>query len=842
MQTGILVVAATLGMAGAAVAADAASTLKQSTYIEAQPLDRALQSLANTRELAMVYRAELVSKVQAPPVNGELTINEVLEQLLAGTRLTYKFLDEKTVTIVPVDTAASQTGRGATAVSASAPSENAGLQGFWNGFLLAQSNASSVSAYSSSEEGKAGQPGRDAGREPESLEEIIVSAQRREEVLQNVPISISVLNGDQLDASTASGLADALRVVPGLDSTQNQYTGGTILYAVRGVSNATGRAGGGGPIAFYLDGVPYGFIRSAYYPDPSVYDLAQVEFLSGPQGTLYGAGSLNGVLRVLTHNASADEFEFKARALGASVEDGGASYGADMSLNLPLIKGVLGARVVAGFRNDSGWIDAPNRKDVNDGKARNYRLKLHGQLSDTFTADLSLWRSNDDIGAPNLSLENRTITSTRDQSQHQQFDTYGLELRKEFGLLSLSSMTSYIDFDNASFVDGAPSGTTAILDGRWGSRVFSQEVNLVSNLAGPWRWSAGAFYRDAKETVWQFLDRYPPDVRADVFQNDYEDASESYAVYGEVGRQLTDTLELSAGLRYFHDDGTTLLNKAYTSAASGITLQPGSEFESTSEATTPRAVLTWKPSAGQTFYASYSQGFRSGFAQQPNVQTVYPNFTPVEPDKLTNYELGNKGSLGGRLSYEAALFYIDWQDVQQNQNVPLPSGLTTDAQVNGVGASGPGVSFAVTARLFEGFSLSANAGWNDLTADEDIRSGANLIVAKGDRLEFSPEYSFGVGAQYQWTVGAGYTAQVGVAGDYKSPQTSHVMSNLLAPSDSLLIADARVSLLAPSNWSASLFVDNFTDENGTVRYVSVPEWSNRVRPRTIGLQLEYQWN
>lgn len=819
-----------LAFCGAAVA----QTARVSLDIEPQPVRLALKDLGEQTGLQIMFRAEDVAQdeMATPRISGELSAREALERILSNTGLQYRFVNPNTVLISAKD------GVEKTAVVSEAGVLRMAQREMEGSGADPQSMGNGSGAEASQEESREEGGGK--------LEEIVVTAQRREENLQDVPIAITVLGGQELDRSTVSGATEALRLVPGFDSELNQYSAGGASFSVRGVSNSTARGGGAGPIAYYIDGVPFGFVRSAFYPDPSVYDLRQIEFLSGPQGTLYGAGSLNGVLRILTNNANADELELKARASVSTTEHGGQNEGADLAVNVPIVEGILGARAVAGFQNDSGWIDAPNARDVNDEETRNYRLKLHVQPTETLSIDLSAWRSESDIGAPALANASRRITSTRAQPGSQRFDAFGIDINKQFDTFAFSSMTSHIDFNSASLVDGTPAFSLSSLDTRYEANVLSQEFNLISDEEGPWRWSAGAFYRQAEDRTYQFVDRYNP-ASVDSINNDFTDESESYAVYGEIGRDLAEELSLAVGVRYFHDEEEMYLNQQYPTAPASL-LPVRAPFSATSEAWTPRSVLTWTPSAHHTVYASYSQGFRSGFAQQPNVQALYPNFTPVDPDKLVNYEIGTKGSaLNGRLTYETAVFYIDWQDVQQNLRVQLATGLNTTATINGEGASGIGASFSVVARPFGGFELGANASWNDLTFDNDIvQTNANgttsTLFRKGDRLNQSPEYTIGALAGYSWNLSGGYMSRIGVNGTYKAPQITTTLISGSAESDTILIAGATVSIEAPENWALTLFADNITDEDGATTYfTTVPEWATRQRPRTMGLQLTYNF-
>lgn len=808
--------------------------------LPSQALGDSLRAVSMQTNTNLFFDPALVDGKQAKALKVQSTIDEALARLLAGTGIKYEFLDEKTIVLSAEKSKDGDVAFGTEPDAAS----GASLNGFWNRSLLAQS-ASSSSTYASNEEANAAQPAKEGGEEAERLEEIVVTAQKRKENLQNVPISISVLGGDALDESTFSGVTDALQSVPGFANLP-QFSSGSSSFSIRGISSGVSAlANGAGPVAYYVDGVPFGFVRNGFYPtDPSSYDLQRIEVLNGPQGTLYGANALSGVIRVLTNRANTENFSFKARGTGSDTTDGGRNYSGDLAVNVPIIEGRLGARAVVGFRDDSGWIDAPYGNDVNNSEARSYRLRLTALPTDSLSIDLSVWRSELESGAPPLSNDQRRITSLIPQPAEDEFTTYGLELAQEFSGFSLTSMTSYIDYHSHIVPNGVVAGFGILLDNTFDSTVLSEEINLVSSSEGAWRWSAGAFYRSAQDDKYQLV-RSPAGAVL-VLNDDFTDESDSYAVYGEIAYDLSKQWEFALGLRYFHDDQSMHINQAYPAVAS---VPVGVDFDATSKAWTPRAVLTWTPSKDHSLYTSYSQGFRSGFSQQPRVQHAAPSFEPVDPDKLTNYEIGAKGSiLDGGLTYEAAVFYVDWQDVQRSLSILLPPNfnVTTTAVVNGAGASGAGASLALTARPVGGLELGGTASWNDLTLDNDVISGTTVIGRAGNRLSFSPEYTASVFAEYSWELGGGFTARVAGGGNYLPAMLADptvIGGVVVVPkNDSMLTADARFSLAAAEHWTATLFADNLTDEDGTpARGLNPVEWSIRIRPRTIGLQLEYQF-
>jgi iron complex outermembrane receptor protein len=665
------------------------------------------------------------------------------------------------------------------------------------------------------------------------LQEVIVTAQKREESLQKVPISISVLSGTQLENPTITSVTDALSTVPGV-ATNQSYNGGGTLVAIRGVSVGQALFAGSSPVAYYLDSVPFGLVKSAIAPDEDVYDLQRVEVLRGPQGTLYGANALNGVVRVLTNDANLTSFDVKVRASDSGTDGGGNNYRGDVAVNVPLIDDKLAARAVIGYENDSGWIDTPIKRRVNDAERRNYRLKINAQPTDEFSIGLSWWGMRDSYGAPNAAGDNYRNSSVLNQLITTDFDAYALKFGYGFSGYSLSSTTSYLrysdnaNFDFTSYLGGFPYALFTGLD----SNVLSQEILLNSPSDKAWRWSVGGMYRRATEDRLQYDSLLGPVTG---FTDTVDDTSNSFAAFGEVTRIFLDgRLEATAGLRQFEDDVT---QEGHVSPTTPLVRAEG-RFH----ATTPRAVLTWHASDNLMIYGSYSQGFRSGFPQDI---TVAAGFPPVKADKLYNYESGAKGSIwGGRASFEAAVYYMDWEHVQQNLQVPFEN-ITTTAIVNGQSARGKGVDIAVTIQPLTALTFGINASWNNLEMDSAVYSGGLLLFHKGDRLSMSPETTAGASAAYAFALGAsGLMGRLSASANYTSAQ--RYLANPGGPAflpgtgDPMVIGRVGMSIDSAAHWTATLFVDNVNNERGAViRPYELPDLTSRVRARTAGLQLEY---
>jgi outer membrane receptor protein involved in Fe transport len=373
------------------------------------------------------------------------------------------------------------------------------------------------------------------------------------------------------------------------------------------------------------------------------------------------------------------------------------------------------------------------------------------------------------------------------------------------------------------------------------AKVFAQEVNVNSTHEGPWRWSFGGIYRDGNEHLFQLFGFLTPRPV------DFTDTSQSFAVFGELTHiAFNGLLETTAGLRYFEDDVTQRENVLFSGVPGVVPLRTDTTFTKAS----PRFVLTLHPSNHLTAYVSYSEGFRSGSDQNPIVTLAAPGFKPLTEDNLKNYEFGVKGSpWQGRLSFDAAVFYIDWEDVQQPLQVAFGPTFVT-GNVNGGSASGMGAEFGVTAQPVDSLTVGINFSWSDLQNDTDVISltnaGPRIVFPEGSRLNSSPEYTAGGSADYAFAVGSsGYEGTLSVSANYLSKLYSRrlVGTNVIqANSDALLFGRVGFSIESPDRWTATLYADNVTNEEGAILRggaAATNDQDLRPRPRTIGLQLEF---
>lgn len=676
------------------------------------------------------------------------------------------------------------------------------------------------------QEGDAGAP---------ALGEIIVTAQKRSESLQNVPLSVSALGGQALESSSVTSVNDALRSVPGVTS-YNSFQGGMTKFAVRGVASNPSLFNGSSVVGYYLDEIPFAFARFPVSPDANAYDMERVEVLRGPQGTLYGANALNGVVRVLTHDADLDDVQIKARATGSTTRNGGESFRGDAAVNIPLIPGKLALRAVLGYADTAGWIDLPvaGIRDVNDGKTKNLRLKLNAEPTDNLKVEGLVWLNRNEIGSSNNSRDDRTWLARFRQPANTNFDAYGLTLSYDFPTFSILSATSHIKFRNASLIDAPVGGAR-----HWtelAARLWSQELRAVSTGEGPWGWSVGAIYRDAQDNQRQRFDTLNSGLWLD-----FDYGSKSYALFGEISRKfLDDRLTVTGGLRYYKDK-TSYHENAYWNTNP---LLP--DRRETFDAVTPRAVISFRPNTNLSLYASYSQGFRSGFSQNGLVLRITDAAQSVRPDRLHNYEVGAKGKLlDGLLEFDASLYYIDWKDTVQVLNVIVntPVGVFgVNQAINSSSASGLGADLAVTLRPARGFSVGGTVSWNNLEFDRDVYSGTAVLFRKGTRLPESAKLTATGQIGYNFDISDDYNASFSAAVTHSSSIYNTAGFTLLQ-GDNITKLDLEMKLKSKNGWSVSLFADNITDEDGRIRRVGpqpVNDYADRLRPRTVGVQFEFE--
>jgi iron complex outermembrane receptor protein len=678
---------------------------------------------------------------------------------------------------------------------------------------------------------------------PDEIPDIVVTAQKREESSRKVPISIVVLSGKDLDQQTAGGTLEALTKVPGIS--QNASDAGSLLsIAVRGVS-ANGPWGvGGAVVGYYIDNVPFGTVRSAYVPNTNDFDMARIEVLRGPQGTLYGASALNGVVHIVTNEADPTKFEFKTRLNVSAIENGAIGYRGDVAINVPIIPDKLAIRVVGSDEFLGGWVNQPVRgvKNANSVTNKSLRVKVDARPTDYLRIDLLAWISREHEAAAPYADESNNQYTPIEQPETNAFEVFNGKVTLDLPFMSISSSTSYMNMREKLATDFSWLTSPALpttpgiqafqLSTSLPARIFAQEFLVNSSGSGVWRWSAGAFYRKITASSYQTLPFALPG------SYDYRDDSESTAEFFQITRTFADDhVEITAGLRNFNDkvrSRTIILPTSFL---------PYFDDTFKFHAVTPRVVATWLPDSSKTFYVSYSQGFRSGFGQPPLTLASVPSVPPTRPDKLHNYEIGSKGSLfGGKLSYDVSVYYMKWNDVQISGSYEYKPNLFLAAEINGPSASGFGTDISVTLRPVPGLQLGGTLSYNGLKLDGNIYQGPAVLYRKGQRLLSSARDTESFFLNYLFDIGPAFQGRFNAAANFRSKLSSAIIgssgTSMVFDSDSPRFVNASFDLLARNRQMLSFYVENIGNWRGLLvpRSNNSPTTPFRPRPRTYGIQ------
>ena len=694
-----------------------------------------------------------------------------------------------------------------------------------------------------------------------NLGEVIVTAQKRAERIQDVPVAVSVVSGSQLVDSGSVQLTDYAAYVPGMYVDSGGSPGQSTI-SLRGI----GPMGSSATVGVYIDEAPIG--SSGIYNSTSVltfdlmpYDVERIEVLRGPQGTLYGASSIGGQLKYVTVAPALDEFEGKAGLEAVDVTDGSDTdfnYGARISL--PLVKDSLGMSLSYARRELPAYIDnvQTGEEDVNEGTQEGARLALLWQPNDGTSVTLSALRQEvdsdfntqlmeDETGAPiGNGLSTNLILAEPFESR---YDQYSATLNFELGAVTLTSVTSYSDVefsvtqDTSRSFGAALGGLLADIVYDFDQKKLTQEIRLTSSAEDRLEWMLGAFYTDEDNDVGQLLTAYDPGTGEPLpapinplalisLPNEYQE----YAAFANGTYKFTDAFHLSAGLRYAKNDQE--FRQVLTGALFPPSDDPGASDE---DVVTYSVSPEWHISEDTMAYARVATGYRPG---GPNV--FIPGVPPtVDSDEMTSYEVGVKSSLaGGALQVEAAAFFMDWDDIQLA--VTFPNGL--GGLANSGAAESQGVEGSVYWLASENFTVGLNAAYTDAQLTEDNpETGAQA----GDRLPRTPEWSGALFADYVLETGSNLAWQFGGMLRYVGDRISDPSSEPGAvTAGSYTTIDLNAGVIINDRWTIRAFARNVTDESGAITRdidiensalgPAVPDFIGvvPVQPRTFGIGVE----
>lgn len=675
---------------------------------------------------------------------------------------------------------------------------------------------------------------------PDGNPEIVVTAQKREQQLQDVPAAVSALSEARLEELGGTQLRDVADTIPGLELQSDRA--GETRTSIRGISEI---GGGAVSVGVYIDEIPVSTF-TAEGVNLQTFDVDRLEILRGPQGTLYGEGSLGGTIRIITNKPDSTAFAANLEATGLTIDHGGSGLQASGMVNVPLVEGLAALRGVALWRDMPGWIDnvPTGRTNVNDEQSFTGRISLRVTPASGLILDASYIRQDVDSGGPSSGDDQFRNFAGTPEPRSDSFDLLNLTAAYDLGGATLTSATGYFDRSSLSSNDftavapllslifGAPISTARITRPN-DQRVFSQEVRIVSDAAGRLDWTIGAFYKH-DELVIANSTVTSPALPVSVFELRVDETATQWAVFGEVDFALTPRLHAVAGLRYFSED------RDIRSTISGLLplLLSGASandlpVNSSEDVLTAKFSAYYEASDDVLVYGTASSGFRAG-GINPNAFLFPGAPTSFGPETLWNYELGARTSwFGNRLIVNLAVFDIEWDDVIVNaiSGDPLFS-----FSVNGGKAHSRGAELELLATPTRGLQIDATATFTDAEIDETRPIGTTPLAATaGARLPFVPRHRLHAGAQYRFPIAAGLDMRFRVDASHVGRTYSGIDNAATGINEPYGKLDLRVSLLGRS-WEATAFVDNLTDARGELAATG-PGTSLTIPPRTFGLTL-----
>ena len=691
------------------------------------------------------------------------------------------------------------------------------------------------------------------------IEEIIVTATRREASVQSVPLSVSVLTGEDIERLGATGFTDYARTVPGI-SFVDQGWGGE-KHVIRGISSSATLPEVNPTTTLYLDEVPVmgGGIGAHYHADPMLVDIERVEVLRGPQGTLFGASAMGGAIRIITARPDVLNSEGFLSTVVSSYDGGGNGYEFHGMYNMPLNDGKAAIRAVGYYRDLDGFIDnlTTGINNVNTDDIVGARLSGTALVSDNVSITGRIaYQDRESAGINFEEIEDGPRLQSRlPESSRDEWTNYNIVIEADFEWATLLSSTSYLGRSLPLTLDLGPfiEAVFGISNPLWTdvldeTREFIQEVRLISDDSGRFNWIAGVYYQDQEQDWDQDMPSPGLDEKTggaaeaagapdNILISRYNYTMEQLALYGEATYAITDRIELIAGARWFN------IERDFTSNSVGI-LAGGSLSESGASSelgVTPKIGLNFAYSEDLTLYATASEGFRAGGPNTADGSNLpeceqelrdlgYTEFPfSYDSDSLWSYELGAKTRwLDGRASLNAAVYHIDWSDIQTQRF--LDCGITFSENAGDSTVDGVELEFIIDPT--DSFNIILAASYTDATLKEDV---PNLGGSDGDRIPGVPKFTGNVGLSYFFPA---FGRRAFIRGDYQYVSNSYTEFDPAIRHElpAYQIANLRLGITG-EQWTATLFAHNVFDERGilTVEDSVLRRAETATPPRAFGI-------
>lgn len=784
--------------------------------IPAQAADEAVKQLARTFKRSVIFQTDDVATVRTNPLEGRYTIQEALAAMFDETSLEGSLTKNGVIFVSRAEQAGDR--------QVQESEVNNGNHG------VKRTLFGAIAAFVLGTSGAAAQDAADNDDEIRTIDEIVVTAQKREQSLQEVPISVQALSNGMMQDRGIRDLSEIITFVPGA-SEELSNSIGQRRYQIRGVAQGPGDS----TVGYYFDDAAFPAIGAlAFAPPGRAFDMNRVEVLRGPQGTLYGNGAMGGVVRFIPNAPDMESFDGRFAGGYSTVDDGDDSYYLDAAASIPLIEDKLAVRGVVSYEDVGGYAETfGGDENVDGGDILNYRALLQWDATDRFTAKLLYMGNEVEQGASTLflSLDPPVTSGGPNDYTISDYDIINGTLIYEFDFATLTSSTSYIENSvSVGLLLPFPVGGNIVdlfIDATIAGETVNNETRLVSNGGGPLQWVAGVYYYDTD------IDTRNQTTPTGVFPDTLGFLeSESVSLFGEISYELFDgKLVPLVGLRYFEDTratGTRIIDGPV------IRERQEADFDNVS----PRFNLSWYPTDTSLFFLNIAEGFRSGGFNSPVFCPLNPACEEaVDPDTLWSYELGTKLTwLDERVILDAAVYLQEWEDYRANQ----PAGPTSvEVQIGDAEMVGIDLSFMYLPEGIDGFSLQLAANWNDseITSLNPLVEG-NTTITVGQQLPFVPDWTASLAANYEHEFGNGILGKFNLTYSHVAEQFGGIGQTGVGDARDLLgtrigIETARTGIF--------LVGRNLLNEDGAIwinqQTPGGPLIATRDRPRTVGLEL-----
>jgi iron complex outermembrane recepter protein len=742
------------------------------------------------------------------------------------------------------------------------------------------------------------------GLKDTTLEEIVVTAEKRESTVQKTPISMTAISEAEILARGLSDFRDIAQETPGVSMKTSGP--GQTEFEMRGLT-ATG--GFSPTVGFYIDDAPLTAPSQAaqgkVVVDPDLYDLNRVEVLRGPQGTLYGSGSMGGTIKMVTNPPQLNTVAASAQTKESGTDGGGFNYGGSAMLNLPLAQDVAAVRFVGTYKYTSGWIDrvvlnpfpvetnggltrgdvlaAPVQarySDVNWEELQGGRVSLLLQIGDRMSITSGVMYQKIHTGGPmtiddppgNVYAHYQPFDIAEPLEDN--FSIYTLTLKYHFDGADLTSATAKWNRHDEQTQDisetiqalfGLPGFTLASGGIGGGSQEetdftnqASEEIRLSSNGDGRFEWLGGLFFSHFVSNTTSLSDY--AGLQSLVGTTDLIAVGEPIeitqrALFGEASYKVTDQLKATLGLRYYrYSSSEETINSGLASIAGG----PGTVLEfgsADNKGLNPKVNLSYTASDDVLLYTTAAKGFRPGGPNSPVPLTGLAQCLtgPGNLQSLGLTSAPNQFNPDDVWSYEVGeKARTLGNNLQVNSDVYFER--WTDVQQlvdpscgfgftsNAGSASIYGSEIEIAASLSPAWTVTQNLGLTHATFDDSVRATNTL---KGQKLLDVPDVTANTSVIYSMPVSAKYNFSARGTYTYVGPMQdiTYVRNNLAGYS----LVNARAGLAA-DKFAAFLYVDNLTDKmailtNSTAQTVNIPSLNRWVtnQPRTIGVDLQIRY-